>query len=87
MAVSPWRATSKPVGRHGEQGLILEPRLVLAVLKPTIQPEIVTGGEHRRTVKRARQDVVLDLAEARSHIMPIGRLVGQRWLGETEQGR
>lgn len=62
-------------GRGGEQGLILEPRLVPAVLKPTIQPEIVTGGKHSRTVERPRQDVVRKLGEARCHVIPIGRLV------------
>ena len=63
-------------GRDGEQGLILEPRIVPAALKPTIQPEIVSGGECRWTVEGTRQDVVLDLGEACRHVMPIGRLVG-----------
>lgn len=63
-------------GRRGEQGLILEPRLVPAALKPPIQPEIVSGGESRRTVERPRQNVVLDLGEARRDVMPIGGFVG-----------
>lgn len=70
------RDAQESAGRDGEQGLILEPRLVPAALKPTIQPEIVSGRESGRTVKRSRQDVVLDFGEARRDVMPISGSVG-----------
>jgi hypothetical protein len=63
-------------GRRGEQGLVLQPRLLPPVLKPIVQPEIVGGGDHGRPVKGSREDVCLDPGQARGDVIPIDKLIG-----------
>ncbi len=62
-------------GRRGVKGLSLEPGVIPAIPKPTVEPEIIRGWRRFRPVEGARQDVSEYPGQTRPDILPIPRSV------------
>ncbi len=63
-------------GRLGVQALSLEPGVIPAIPKPTVELDIIGGWRRLRLIEGARQDVSENPGQTRPDIMPIPGSVG-----------